>query len=128
MSKIKNIKLSEMDSEHGFNFINALIVNIEPLLENKDFDKFIKSFKPLKDETVAESFHRISREAVKTLTFVTGSYRQNLYTVLAIKNKTTVDEIKKQNFLENLKELKNILNDDGVIDFLPLSMQSVLRK
>ena len=122
--KKKSKQLSEMEMEHSFDFLLTLAMNVEPLFNNEDLKALRNSFKPLEDETVAETFHRIAIELIKNVKFIAGDYRENIYEILKVKNQITLEEAKKYKLGDALQEFAELFSDEQVMAFLKQSTQS----
>ena len=121
------MKISEMTTGQTLDFLTVAAVELEPILSDEKIMSIPADLSPQKDETRAAYGLRVGQKIFVAVALFGGKYRQSLYRVLASALQCTEDEIDKRPIMENMKLIKELLQDEALIDFFP-SLKRSARK
>ena len=110
------MKLSEMNGEE----LSVCLCKIAEPLERIGFDKKTTAvFQEIADMS-KDNMNNIQKASVmigKYVPLLLGAHREDTFAILAAINDKTVEEIRSQNGMQTIKELKNALADPDLMDF-----------
>lgn len=108
---------SELSTDEALEVVLQIAQPITNLIDDEGLVKEMKKTMP-KGETTRIAIQRFGlAKIVKLLNIALKQHRQDVYAILAPFNGMTVEEIGKQNFLITCKQVADLLNDKGFVDF-----------
>ena len=108
---------SELGTDEALEAVLQIAQPITNLIEDEALVKEMQKTMP-KGETTRIAMQRFGlAKIVKLLNIALKQHRQDVYAILAPFNGLTVEEIGKQNFLITCKQVADLLNDNGFVDF-----------
>ena len=118
------MKLSEMNGEE----LSVCLCKIAEPIERIGFDKkTTETFQEIAD-LIKNGMNNIQQTSIMIGTCVPlllGDHREDTFAILAAINGKTVEEIRSQNGMQTIKELKNALADPDLMDFFTSSVRTV---
>lgn len=118
------MKLSEMNGEE----LSVCLCKIAESIERIGFDKKTTAvFQEIADlsKSGMNNIQQTSMMIGKFVPLLLGDHREDTFAILAAINDKTVDEIRSQNGMQTIKELKNALADPDLMDFFTPSVHTV---
>ena len=108
---------SELSTDEALEVVLQIAQPITNLIDDKTLVKEMQKTMP-KGETTQIAMQRFGlAKIVKLLNITLKQHREDVYAILAPFNGLTVEEIGKQNFLITCKQVADLLNDKGFVDF-----------
>lgn len=108
---------SELGTDEALEVVLQIAQPITNLIEDEALVKEMQKTMP-QGETTRIAMQRFGlAKIVKLLNIALKQHRQDVYAILAPFNGLTVEEIGKQNFLTTCKQVADLLNDKGFVDF-----------
>lgn len=108
---------SELGTDEALEVVLQIAQPITNLIEDEALVKEMQKTMP-KGETTRIAMQRFGfAKIVNLLNIALKQHRQDVYAILAPFNGMTVEEIGKQNFLITCKQVADLLNDRGFVDF-----------
>lgn len=108
---------SELGTDEALEVVLQIAQPITNLIDDEALVKEMQKTMP-KGETTQIAMQRFGLEKiVKLLNITLKQHREDVYAILAPFNGLTVEEIGKQNFLITCKQVADLLNDKGFVDF-----------
>nr|DAL02121.1 MAG TPA: hypothetical protein [Caudoviricetes sp.] len=108
---------SELGTDEALEVVLQIAQPITNLIEDEALVKEMQKTMP-KGETTRIAMQRFGlAKIVKLLNIALKQHREDVYAILAPFNGMTVEEIGKQNFLVTCKQVADLLNDKGFVDF-----------
>lgn len=108
---------SELSTDEALEVVLQIAQPITNLIDDEAFVKEMQKTMP-KGETTRIAMQRFGlAKIVKLLNIALKQHREDVYAILAPFNGLTVEETGKQNFLITCKQVADLLNDKGFVDF-----------
>lgn len=108
---------SELNTDEALEVVVQIAQPITNLIDDEALVKEMQKTMP-KGETTRIAMQRFGlAKIVKLLNIALKQHREDVYEILAPFNGLTVQEIGKQNFLITCKQVADLLNDKGFVDF-----------
>lgn len=108
---------SELSTDEALEVVLQIAQPITNLIDDEALVKEMQKTMP-KGETTRIAMQRFSlAKIVKLLNITLKQHREDVYAILSPFNGLTVEEIGKQNFLITCKQVADLLNDKGFVDF-----------
>lgn len=108
---------SELSTDEALEVVLQIAQPITNLIDDEALVKEMQKVMP-KGETTRIAMQRFAlAKIVKLLNIALKQHREDVYAILAPFNDLTVEEIGKQNFLVTCKQVADLLNDKGFVDF-----------
>lgn len=108
---------SELSTDEALEVVLQIAQPITNLIDDEALVKEMQKAMP-KGETTRIEMQRFGlAKIVKLLNIALKQHRVDVYAILAPFNGLTVEEIGKQNFLITCKQVYDLLNDKGFVDF-----------
>lgn len=108
---------SELSTDEALEVVLQIAHPITNLIDDEALVKEMQKAMP-KGETTSIAMQRFAlAKIVKLLNVALKQHREDVYAILAPFNGLTVEEIGKQNFLITCKQVADLLNDKGFVDF-----------
>lgn len=108
---------SELNTDEALEVVVQIAQPITNLIDDEALVKEMQKTMP-KGETTRIAMQRFGlAKIVKLLNIALKQHREDVYEILAPFNGLTVEEIGKQNFLITCKQVADLLNDKGFVDF-----------
>lgn len=108
---------SELSTDEAMEVVLQIAQPITNLINDEALVKEMRKAMP-KGETTRIAMQRFGlAKIVKLLNIALKQHREDVYAILAPFNGLTVEEIGKQNFLITCKQVADLLNDKGFVDF-----------
>lgn len=117
------MKLSEMNGEE----LSVCLCKIAEPLERIGFDKkTTETFQKIADlsKSGMNNIQKASAMIGKYVPLLLGDHREDTFAILAAINDKTVEEIRSQNGMQTIKELKDALTDPDLMDFFSSSVHT----
>lgn len=118
------MKLSEMNGEE----LSVCLCKIAEPLERIGSDKkTTEAFQEISN-FIKSGMNNIQQTTMmigKFVPLLLGDHREDTFAILAAINDKTVEEIRSQNGMQTIKELKNALADPDLMDFFTSSVRTV---
>lgn len=108
---------SELSTDEALEVVLQIAQPITNLIDDEALVKEMQKAMQ-KGETTRIAMQRFGlAKIVKLLNIALKKHREDVYAILAPFNGLTVEEIGKQNFLITCKQVYDLLNDKGFVDF-----------
>lgn len=108
---------SELSTDEALEVVLQIAQPITNLIDDEALVKEMQKTMP-KGETTRIAMQRFGlAKIVKLLNIALKQHREDVYAILAPFNGLTVEETGKQNFLITCKQVADLLNDKGFVDF-----------
>lgn len=108
---------SELSTDEALEVVLQIAQPITNLIDDEALVKEMQKTMP-KGETTRIAMQRFGlAKIVKLLDIALKQHREDVYEILAPFNGLTVEEIGEQNFLITCKQVYDLLNDKGFVDF-----------
>ena len=108
---------SELSTDEALEVVLQIAQPITNLIDDEALVKEKQKAQP-KSETTRIAIQRIGlAKIVKLLNIALKQHREDVYAILAPFNGLTLEEIGKQNFLITCKQVYDLVNDKGFVDF-----------
>lgn len=108
---------SELSTDEALEVVLQIAQPITNLINDEALVKEMQKAMP-KGKTTRIAMQRFGlAKIVKLLNIALKQHREDVYEILAPFNGLTVEEIGKQNFLITSKQVADLLNDKGFVDF-----------
>ena len=108
---------SELSTDEALEVVLQIAQPITNLIDDEALVKEMQKAMP-KGETTRIGMQRFGlAKIVKLLNIALKQHREDVYAILAPFNGLTVEEIGKQNFLITCKQVYDLVNDKGFVDF-----------
>lgn len=108
---------SELSTDEALEVVLQIAQPITNLIDDEALVKEMQKAMA-KGETTRIAMQRFGlAKIVKLLNIALKQHREDVYEILAPFNGLTVEEIGKQNFLITCKQVADLLNDKGFVDF-----------
>lgn len=117
------MKLSEMNGEE----LSVCLCKIAEPLERIGFDKkTTETFQKIADlsKSGMNNIQKASAMIGKYVPLLLGDHREDTFAILAAIDDKTVEEIRSQNGMQTIKELKDALTDPDLMDFFSSSVHT----
>ena len=108
---------SELSTDEALEVVLQIAQPITNLIEDEALVKEMQKTMPKGETTRIEMQRFALAKIVKLLNIALKQHRDDVYAILAPFNGLTVEEIGKQNFLITCKQVADLLNDKGFVDF-----------
>lgn len=108
---------SELSTDEALEVVLQIAQPITNLIDDEALVKEMQKSMP-KGETTRIAMQRFGlAKIVKLLNIALKQHREDVYAILAPFNGLTLEEIGKQNFLITCKQVYDLVNDKGFVDF-----------
>ena len=108
--------------------LSVCLCKIAEPIERIGFDKkTTETFQEIAD-LIKNGMNNIQQTSImigKFVPLLLGDHREDTFAILAVINGKTVEEIRSQNGMQTIKELKNALEDPDLMDFFTSSVRTV---
>lgn len=112
------MKFSEMTTEHASDTLCQLTPYVEPIVTDTELVEFLHDRIDVGEETTKFELYCMGLKKINGLIpILLKRQKENVFNILAIINDKTVEDVKKQNLLITLHEIKSVLKDKDLVDF-----------
>ena len=112
------MKLSELSTERATDVLCEIAPHFVNIISDEELMSELSSaIKIEKSNTMAEKIGLIIGKISKILPTIFKKRRTDLFSILAIINEKTVEEIAKQNIMKTMLQIKDISKDKELLDF-----------
>lgn len=111
------MKLSELSTERATDVLCELTPYIANITGDKALLDVLKEKVGNEGKSIAELYTYGAKKLSTLVPIVLKDHRSDIFSLLAVLNETTAEEIAEQNILVTMKQLRAILEDKDFVDF-----------
>lgn len=110
-------KLSDLGTDECLDVLCAIAPSIQAIVEDKDIMTALGKAIDKKGLTKAGVLMTAASKLVGAVPLLFKAHREDVYNILSSVGGVTVEEVKAQNVLDTMQQLKEILQDKPLLDF-----------
>lgn len=110
-------KLSDLGTDECLDVLCAIAPSIQAIVEDKDIMTALGKAIDKKGLTKAGVLMTAASKLVGAVPLLFKAHREDVYNILSSVGGVTVEEVKAQNMLDTMQQLKEILQDKPLLDF-----------
>ena len=110
-------KLSDLGTDECLDVLCAIAPSIQAIVEDKDIMTALGKAIDKKGLTKAGVLMTAASKLVGAVPLLFKAHREDVYNILSTVGGVTVEEVKAQNMLDTMQQLKEILQDRPLLDF-----------
>lgn len=110
-------KLSDLGTDECLDVLCTIAPSIQAIVEDKDIMTALGKAIDKKGLTKAGVLMTAASKLVGAVPLLFKSHREDVYNILSSVGGVTVEEVKAQNMLDTMQQLKEILQDKPLLDF-----------
>ena len=110
-------KLSDLGTDECLDVLCAIAPSIQAIVEDKDIMTALGKAIDKKGLTKAGVLMTAASKLVGAVPLLFKAHREDVYNILSTVGGVTVEEVKAQNMLDTMQQLKEILQDKPLLDF-----------
>nr|DAP05012.1 MAG TPA: hypothetical protein [Caudoviricetes sp.] len=110
-------KLSDLGTDECLDVLCAIAPSIQAIVEDKDIMTALGKAIDKKGLTKAGVLMTAASKLVGAVPLLFKTHREDVYNILSSVGGVTVEEVKAQNMLDTMQQLKEILQDKPLLDF-----------
>lgn len=114
-------KLSDLGTDECLDVLCTIAPSIQAIVEDKDIMTALGKAIDKKGLTKAGVLMTAASKLVGAVPLLFKAHREDVYNILSTVGGVTVEEVKAQNMLDTMQQLKEILQDKPLLDFFGLS-------
>lgn len=110
-------KLSDLGTDECLDVLCTIAPSIQAIVEDKDIMTALGKAIDKKGLTKAGVLMTAASKLVGAVPLLFKTHREDVYSILSTVGGVTVEEVKAQNMLDTMQQLKEILQDKPLLDF-----------
>ena len=110
-------KLSDLGTDECMDVLCTIAPSIQAIVEDKDIVSTLGKSVDKKGMTTAGVLMAAASKLVGAVPMLFKTHREDVYNILSSVGGVTVDEVKSQNMLDTMQQIKEILQDKPLLDF-----------
>lgn len=110
-------KLSDLGTDECMDVLCTIAPNIQAIVDDKDIMNALGKAVDKKGMTTAGVLMAAASKLVGAVPMLFKTHREDVYNILSSIGGVTVDEVKSQNMLDTMQQIKEILQDKPLLDF-----------
>lgn len=110
-------KLSDLGTDECLDVLCAIAPSIQAIVEDKDIMTALGKAIDKKGLTKAGVLMTAASKLVGAVPLLFKAHREDVYNILSSVGGVTVEEVKAQNMLDTMQQMKEILQDKPLLDF-----------
>lgn len=110
-------KLSDLGTDECLDVLCTIAPSIQAIVEDKDIMTALGKAIDKKGLTKAGVLMTAASKLVGAVPLLFKAHREDVYNILSSVGGVTVEEVKSQNMLDTMQQLKEILQDKPLLDF-----------
>lgn len=110
-------KLSDLGTDECLDVLCAIAPSIQAIVEDKDIMTALGKAIDKKGLTKAGVLMTAASKLVGAVPLLFKAHREDVYNILSSVGGVTVEEVKAQNMLDTMQQLREILQDKPLLDF-----------
>ena len=110
-------KLSDLGTDECMDVLCTIAPSIQAIVEDKDIVSTLGKAVDKKGMTTAGVLMAAASKLVGAVPMLFNTHREDVYNILSSVGGVTVDEVKSQNMLDTMQQIKEILQDKPLLDF-----------
>lgn len=110
-------KLSDLGTDECLDVLCAIAPSIQAIVEDKDIMTALGKAIDKKGLTKAGVLMTAASRLVGAVPLLFKAHREDVYNILSSVGGVTVEEVKAQNMLDTMQQLREILQDKPLLDF-----------
>lgn len=110
-------KLSDLGTDECLDVLCTIAPSIQAIVEDKDIMTALGKAIDKKGLTKAGVLMTAASKLVGAVPLLFKAHREDVYNILSSVGGVTVEEVKTQNMLDTMQQLKEILQDKPLLDF-----------
>jgi hypothetical protein len=110
-------KLSDLGTDECLDVLCTIAPSIQAIVEDKDIMTALGKAIDKKGLTKAGVLMTAASKLVGAVPLLFKAHREDVYNILSSVGGVTVEEVKAQNMLDTMQQLKEILQDKPLLDF-----------
>lgn len=110
-------KLSDLGTDECLDVLCTIAPSIQAIVEDKDIMTALGKAIDKKGLTKAGVLMTAASKLVGAVPLLFKAHREDVYNILSTVGGVTVEEVKAQNMLDTMQQLKEILQDKPLLDF-----------
>ena len=110
-------KLSDLGTDECMDVLCTIAPSIQAIVEDKDIMSTLGKAIDKKGMTTAGVLMAAASKLVGAVPMLFKTHREDVYNILSSVGGVTVDEVKSQNMLDTMHQIKEILQDKPLLDF-----------
>lgn len=110
-------KLSDLGTDECLDVLCTIAPSIQAIVEDKDIMTALGKAIDKKGLTKAGVLMTAASKLVGAVPLLFKAHREDVYSILSTVGGVTVEEVKAQNMLDTMQQLKEILQDRPLLDF-----------
>ena len=110
-------KLSDLGTDECMDVLCSIAPSIQEIVDDKDIMNVLGKAIDKNGLTTAGVFMAATSKLVGAVPMLFKTHREDVYNILSSVGGVTVDEVKSQNMLDTMKQMKEILQDKPLLDF-----------
>lgn len=110
-------KLSDLGTDECLDVLCAIAPSIQAIVEDKDIMTALGKAIDKKGLTKAGVLMTAVSKLVGAVPLLFKAHREDVYSILSTVGGVTVEEVKAQNMMDTMQQLKEILQDKPLLDF-----------
>lgn len=110
-------KLSDLGTDECLDVLCTIAPSIQAIVEDKDIMTALGKAIDKKGLTKAGVLMTAASKLVGAVPLLFKAHREDVYSILSTVGGVTVEEVKAQNMLDTMQQLKEILQDKPLLDF-----------
>ena len=114
-------KLSDLGTDECMDVLCVIAPSIQGIVDDKDIVSTLGKAVDKKGMTTAGVLMAAASKLVGAVPMLFKTHREDVYNILSSVGGVTVDEVKSQNMLDTMHQIKEILQDKPLLDFFGLS-------
>lgn len=114
-------KLSDLGTDECMDVLCTIAPNIQAIVDDKDIMNALGKAVDKKGMTTAGVLMAAASKLVGAVPMLFKTHREDVYNILSSIGGVTVDEVKSQNMLDTMQQIKEILQDKPLLDFFAWS-------
>ncbi len=110
-------KLSDLGTDECLDVLCTIAPSIQAIVEDKDIMTALGKAIDKKGLTKAGVLMTAASRLVGAVPLLFKAHREDVYNILSSVNGVTVEDVKAQNMLDTMQQLREILQDKPLLDF-----------
>ena len=110
-------KLSDLGTDECMDVLCTIAPSIQAIVEDKDIMSTLGKAVDKNGLTAAGVLMAAASKLVGAVPVLFKTHREDIYNILSSVGGVTVDEVKSQNMLDTMQQMKEILQDKPLLDF-----------
>ena len=110
-------KLSDLGTDECMDVLCVIAPSIQGIVDDKDIVSTLGKAVDKKGMTTAGVLMAAASKLVGAVPMLFKTHREDVYNILSSVGGVTVDEVKSQNMLDTMQQIKEILQDKPLLDF-----------